>query len=271
MRTASGLRSIVLVLVASLAASISPVAAQSSSPPPDGITVIGYGQASGPADTATLELIVSSMDFSMPMSMMPQPGATPGAAEREQVAPLVDALIASGLGEEDIEVIVPPYLGNVFAPMGGPTVALIQVSVQDPSTDRITQIIDMASSVANEQQLMVGAVNVTFTVEDCTDLKTEAREAAFDDAVVNAGIQGGVTGVSPGDVLASRDAPYSAGYSPFGGISADGSCTTVFRSDVGGPAGPETFAPGDPTDVIVYATTEVTFEISADPGATPAG
>lgn len=154
-------------------------AAQQTADSASGLTVTGYGEASAPAETATLQLAITSDNFAPPQS--PPPGSIPGAQERESVAPIVSSLTALGIAEEDIEVIVGPYIANA-ASFTGPAIAMIRVTVTDPSAETITDVVDAASAGAAEQRLFVGGVDATFDVTDCAALEVQARESAIADA-----------------------------------------------------------------------------------------
>lgn len=268
MRTVAVLRSIAAVLVTSLILG-SPAFAQTTSPPPDGITVFGLGLASAPADSSTIQITVSSNNYAPPMGT--RPGATPGAEEREAVQPIVDSLLDTGLAEADITVTVPPFLGNSFSGPFGPASALIELTLDDPTSESIEEIINAASVGGGESGLVIGGVNVVHHVQDCNELRREAQQAAFNDATEQASIEAEIVGVTLGDVVAVRDVMYGPGLNadPFLVYTDDDSCS-FSTSNVYGAYGPVPYDVASEPLVTVYATTEVTFEFGSGMAATPA-
>jgi hypothetical protein len=113
-------RGALLVAVLALAAATIPPpgarAQEAADPPPRGITVVGYGKASAPAATAVLQLVASQEEMGPPRA--PDPRTTPGAQEREAVGPMVDALTAAGVPDEDIAVVVGVVVGGFYGPGG---------------------------------------------------------------------------------------------------------------------------------------------------------
>lgn len=278
MRRISVLRSLITVLIASMVFGTPVLAAQTSSASSAGISVVGYGQASAPADTATLQITVSSPNYGPPVA--PQPDATPGAAERESVAPVVSALVDAGVSESEIEVIVPPYFGGSYGSYAGPAIALINVSLDDPSAQRIVELIDASTVGAAQERLLVGSAGVIYVINDCTALQRDAREAAINDAREQADIQAGLLDASLGDITASRDVisePVSL-FGIYGGSAGAESvgemgCSSANTSNPYGyfdPFASSGFDPSAEPEVTVIATTELTFEMAADAEATPA-
>lgn len=82
------------------------------------ITVPGFGSASAPADSATIQLVVGEPAYGPPQPL--PPGAVPGEQERRAVPSVVEALVAEGVAESDIMVLVRPYVSdsiNVSGPL----------------------------------------------------------------------------------------------------------------------------------------------------------
>ncbi|MDQ4044372.1 MAG: hypothetical protein M3173_02850, partial [Chloroflexota bacterium] len=122
-----------------------------------GITATGYGQASAPADSATIQLSIASDNFGPPQPM--PPGGTPGASERNAVAPIVEALIDTGIAEDAIDVITGPYVAAVGS-MYGPTMAVIRFELPDPTADTISSAVDSAIAGAADARLVIGGLSV---------------------------------------------------------------------------------------------------------------
>jgi uncharacterized protein YggE len=239
--------------------------------PPRGVTVVGYGLAAAPAETAQLQMVASRLDFAPPRP--PDPGATPGAEELEAIGPMVDALTAAGVAEDDIRVVVSPVVGNFYGP-GGPGVARVDVNIDEPSPERITELINAGIVGAAEEDLVVQLVGVGYGVADCAPLQREARAAALADAQLRADLQAELIGVELGQITAVADVPVEPGVA----LSAYYGPTTPTDIGCAPPApaptsgSPITVAPFDPTgaaEVTVYAQVAVTYEMGRMTG-TPA-
>ena len=235
-----------------------------------GITVVGYGEASASAETADLQILVSSVNFGGPVA--PNPKAVPGEAERESVGPLVEGLIAAGIPEDDIVIVVSPILSQYYGP-SGPGVARVDVAVDGPTRERIDELLSAAVVGAAEENLVVGQVGVGYGVDDCAKLDREAREAAFSDAESRADRQAEVMGVSRGAALASSDVPVGASsFDPYFGLSSSQAPCAPSTPDpaIGASVSFPAYDPTSEAEVSVYAQVAVTFAIDvADGEATP--
>lgn len=266
MTPVSLLRAIVTAIVASLVLG-GPALSQSLTAPPEGITVIGMGQASAAPDSTIIQVTLSGAEMYGPPIL--QPGSTPGATERAAVQPVVDALMNTGIDEADINVVVTPFIGNPYSGMYGPVSAYIQVTIDEPTSDRIAGVMNAVTVGAAESRMPPPGFNVMHQLDDCSTLQQEARQAAFDDATRLATVEAGIVGVTLGDVVAVRDSMSVPTFStdPFMGYSADGSCTFSGTTNVYGPYGPMPYDMSDDPEITVYAATEVTFSIGGS--ATP--
>lgn len=229
---------------------------------PAGITVVGYGEASAPAETATLQILVSDVNFGGPV--VPRPNAVPGEAERESVGPLVEALVTAGIAEDDIAIVVSPVLNQFYGP-GGPGVARVDVVVDEPTRERIDELVSAAVVGAAEENLVIGQVGVGYGVADCAALDREARQAAFADAEDRADLQAEVMGLTRGDVVGSSDVPAgSASFDPYLGLasSSQRACAPPTQElAIGASVSLPSYDPtGDP-EVSVYAQVAVTFAL----------
>lgn len=230
------------------------------------VTVVGYGEASVPAETAQIQLTVSGNNYGPPP--VPRPGGTPGAEERESVAPIVAALVDAGIDEEQIDVLVGPFIGGAFA-FNGPAIAVLRFSIESPDLARIRELVDAASVGAADEGLLIGPVGALYEVADCAPLERDAREAAIADARANAEVQAELLGVTTGNVVGSRDIPVDLGMASiqYGEVPADQGCSPLV--DV---ALSTNLVPIDPTVepmVTVRMQVEVSFEITEEDAATP--
>ncbi len=231
----------------------------------EGITVIGYGKASAPAETAILQIVLTNEDYGRPRAI--RPGGTPGAQEREEAETVTDELRAVGVADDAIEVIVNPIGGEFFGPDSGQT--RIDVSVEEPTPERITELINAAILGASLENLFVGQVGVGYNVADCAPVERDAREEALSDAQERAEIQADLLGVELGDVRASADQPLdpilSIYYGPF---SPSGTgCAPASPSESGAPISVPPYDPTAPAEVNVYAEIAVTYALGEATGS----
>ncbi|HEV2129209.1 MAG TPA: SIMPL domain-containing protein [Thermomicrobiales bacterium] len=235
-----------------------------------GITATGYGQASAPADSATIQLSIASESFGPPQPM--PSGGTPGAAERNTVAPIVKALVDAGIPEDTINVLTGPYVTAVPS-MYGPTMAMIRFEVPNPTANTISSAVDAAIIGAADARLIIGALSVQLESADCAALEHDARAAAIADAREQAEVLAELTGLTTGAVVAVRDVPTGpeSGYM-FAGPTFLSGCSPfesdALNLDVYGGA---SYDPTQEPMVTAYAQVEMTFSTAAGPVATPAG
>jgi uncharacterized protein YggE len=270
MHTGSVIQSIVIVLLGMVLAGGSLVSAKGTTSGQPGISVIGHGEASAPAETATLHITVGEGNYAGPA--LPQPGVTPGEREREAVAPIVEALVDAGVQEEQIEVMVGPSiaeLGTFF----GPATAMIRATVDTPDRDQLAELIDAAGIAAAGERLYVGRVSATYAIEDCAPLERQAREMAVADAHDKADVMAELIDVSRGDVIGTRDVSSEspAAFGPYGPVTSLSPCGSedLAMSVLGAYALPP-FDPAMEPEVTAYATVELTFALADDVDATPA-
>ena len=255
------LRAIITVLVTGLLLG-GPALAQTLNTPPDGITVTGIGRASTAPDSSLIQIALSGGDmYGQPPIL--QPMATPGAAERETVQPIVEALVSAGIPESDINLVVTPYIGNAFAGMYGPVTSLIEVTLNDPTSEGIANVIGAATIGAGQARMPPPSFTVLHRLDDCSALEEEARRAAFDEATRLASVEADIIGVSVGDVVAIRDSFATPAYNtdPFMVASGEGGCSYSGMTNVYGPFGPAPYDMSDEPEVVAIAATDVTFSI----------
>ncbi len=261
-----------LALTTAIGPGIGVGAQQAAESPTQGITVIGYGQASATAETAEIQLVASQVEYGAPRP--PDPGATPGAEERQAVGPMVEAIKAAGVPEADINVVISAVIGVFYGP-GGPGVARVDVSIDNPTPERVREIIDAGIVGAAQEDLVLYQIGVGYGVADCAPLERQAREAALNDARTRGELQAELMGVSLGTPVAASDVPvnYSEALGAFYGGFAPTQITCSPPAPAPTSGAPVSVPPYDPTDeseVNVYAQTAVTYEIGSETMATPA-
>lgn len=267
-------RSLLIVTILALFGSLvgaTPAMAQGEPGTHAGITTSGYGEASGPAESATLEfLIIDEQSFYGGPPQAAPVEATPGAMARETVAPIIDAIEASGLAES-VEVVV-PVVRELYnqAPL-----ARIEVTVANPDREGLASLVTEVTRAAAGERLLLGYVGARFETSDCATLEREAREAALADAESRAGIQAELLGVELGDVVASSDVAASGLVNPYGGQPTSASnCDPTGSAFSGGQFGPGGTLPSfdlasDTGEVEIYRQLQVTYAIEGSE-ATPA-
>jgi uncharacterized protein YggE len=272
MRWVSLTSSVVALLLGSLLLAAPVAVAQTSPPAPAGITVLGTGSASAPAETATIILNVGQGFYEDKMPQMPEPSGTPRMTPQETVAPVVDALTAAGVPEGDIEILSNPYSGD-YGPAGGPVTSVIRFDLTAPTTEQISGLLDVAIPAATDAGLYVNMASAIYGVADCETLERQAREAAIADARQQAELQANLLDVTLGDLVASRDDPYAeimygGGYS---GVVPINSCSQgPVNQGVSILYGAAPFDPNMRAEVIVIDYVELTFDMTTSPEATPA-
>jgi uncharacterized protein YggE len=273
MKRLSFLSTVVALLLGSIFITTPLVAAQTMSGPLPGITVVGLGEASAPAETATIVIMLGAgYDYKDPAAME-KPGIWPssGASAEDSVGPVIDALVAAGVPAEEIELVSNPYSGD-YGPYGGPTQATLRFTLTDPTTERISEVLDAALAAAMDAGMFVNMTSALYGVADCAQLVREARGAAIEDARGQAGLQAELLDVSLGDVTASRDNPINAmAYSGvYAGSPVFNSCTLGGEVDtINALYSAPPFDPSVAPEVSIQATTELTFEIVRNESATP--
>jgi hypothetical protein len=263
---------VIVALIAALAVPANALTQGAAQAPTQGITVIGYGKSSAPAETAEIQMVATLQEFGGPRP--PDPDATPGAQERESVESMVQGLQDVGVAEEDIEVVVGPAIGAFYGP-GGPGVARVDVAVEAPTQERITELINAGIVGAAEENLVLSLIGVGYAVADCAPLERDAREAAFNDARTRGELQAELMGLPLGEAVAASDVPinFSQALNTFYGpvTPTQVPCSPPAPAPTGGsPVSVPPFDPTDGAEVNVYAQVAVTFEIGTDAEATPA-
>lgn len=193
---------------------IAPVAAQPLPPNVRTIQVMGTGAATAPAETARIQLsLVRYADYAVdpmapmapmapmeevavevdveigegtPEAVMSEPAVTMASSPNvviteDDLAPVLDALVAAGAPEDAIRVNTGPSIGGYFGP-GAPGYALIEIMVPDPTVELVKEIIMAASDEVAGGSISMEQVGVEYNVADCTPLLEAAQAAAFADA-----------------------------------------------------------------------------------------
>jgi len=182
---------------------------------PQGISVSGEGRASAAPDMAVLGLGVSAK------------AATVKAANsrvQEAMGDLLDSLEDNGVEEKDIQTsqfsIYPEYdYRNGEQILTGYRVShMVQVKV--PDIDKAGEVIDDAVEAGGD---LLQVQSISFTIDDTTALRSEARQQAVTDAQAKADELATLAGVSLGKptyITESISTPYPQPYFDRGGVYA---------------------------------------------------
>ena len=222
------------------------------------VAVLGTGEASAPAESGTLQLILRAVDpfaaqaaGSEGQASPPSPPGQPPALTEEQVQPVADAIVAAGVAEGVVEVIISQGPGGPF----GPGAAQVLVELDRADLDLAQNLVTAGSEAAGQTGLFVESVGAGYEVADCDRLVREARRAAAEDARSRAQGVAEVLGLRLGDVVLASETPY------YGGEAGSGCTPPTF-----GPAGKGTyFPPFDPSaepEVEVYAQLNLAYAIA---------
>jgi len=193
----------------------SAAASQVNNSQPQGLSVSGEGRASAAPDVAVLGLGVSAK------------AATVKAANsqaQEAISDLLDSLEDNGVQEKDIQTsqfsVYPEYdyRNNEQILTGYRVTHMLQVKVRD--IDKAGEVIDDAVEAGGD---LLQVQSISFTIDDTTALRSEARAEAVADAQTKAEELATLAGVSLGKptyISESISTPYSQPYYDRGGVYA---------------------------------------------------
>jgi hypothetical protein len=234
-----------------------------------GIVATGFGSASEPAQSATLQFLVGSdMFFGMGMPMMeatevgpgtPESGPAPvmeaplsGRLTEDSLLPIIEALIAAGAASEAIETTVPTETGGFTGP-GGPEAGEIEVIVDQPGGELLSGLVAAVRDAAPGAGLSVLHVGVEYEAADCASLIQQARDVAIADAQERAeGLAAGL-GVTLSELIQASETPYF-GAPEAGSCAPEGSDAFFY-----GPFGPGTYPLFDPESTEATVSIQVTL------------
>lgn len=153
------------------------------------LTVTGVGQGSVPADRAILQLFyypITPVDLTVPSTV-------PAPIDASELQFIVNALTEIGVSASDINVYADP---NSY---GG---ARVQLTLAQPTTDRISQIIAQTNEVVAESERFSPSGNsVIYTIEQCSVPENAARQKALAEVQTRAADLATIAGVELGEIL----------------------------------------------------------------------
>ena len=199
-----------------------PVAAQDDSTAAGSrgmIEVTGIGEADGEAVGAVLQFILRAQ-FDPNVDGMSElkfdPSSQPEVTE-EQVAAVVEGLIAAGVPEERVASVVQP--SGPYSGMFGYGVAVVAAELDVELLANIEEIADAAVTAGEEAGITFDPVNAAYSIANCSDVERAALADAVASGTEQARMLAEVLGVELGSLVkASRQASYGGYYG--GGPSA---------------------------------------------------
>ncbi|MFN6559730.1 MAG: SIMPL domain-containing protein [Nostoc sp. ChiSLP01] len=167
------------------------------------LMVMGQGVGRVPADTADIELVISSKDSNDELQTQPsalsqvrrgtlpvlllnnktpigQIPSTPTLESQKPLTkatlqPIVDSLVANRISADKIQVQVNPNSTD--------NNAKILVRVEKPTRDRIQEIVGTANKATSKiENLSINSVGVEYAVNDCQALQSSVYQSAMKDA-----------------------------------------------------------------------------------------
>jgi uncharacterized protein YggE len=232
-----------------------PYGSQALSVGQPGIVVLGSGEASAPAESGTLQLILravppqgdQSSDVAAPA---PGPGGQSPALTDDQVQPVVDALTAAGVSNRSIKVLISPSFGGPF----GPGAAQVLITLSQDKLKLASDLVTAGSEAAGQNGLNLESVGAGFEVADCDTLIREARQAAATDARARAEALAEVMKLTLGEILLVSETP----------SYGDGSgCSTPFPGSDPSATYFPSFDPSTKPEVEVYSQLNDTYAIAS--------
>ena len=184
------------------------------------VMVVGHGQISRPADKASIQLVVLSYDISkMAAYTTPEPGTAPSTPPippltPEMLKPFVAALVAAGVPAGDIKVLMGDVPGASPYNYYGEGSAAIAFDVAQPTSDRITKIMDAAQGAIGSK-LYLQDRYIGYVTNSCDDMEAKAYVAAVADAHDRAQILASAMQVNLSSVSSVAEMPIVPGSSPY--------------------------------------------------------
>jgi uncharacterized protein YggE len=165
-------------------------ASQASNSEAQGLSVNGEGRASAAPDMAVLGLGVSAKASTVKAA---------NSETQDAMSDLLDSLEDNGVQEKDIQTsqfsVYPEYdyRNGEQIPTGYRVSHMVQVKVRD--IDKVGEVIDDAVKAGGD---LLQVQSISFTIDDTTALRSEAREEAVTDAQAKAEELATLVGVSLG-------------------------------------------------------------------------
>ncbi|MFE0750218.1 SIMPL domain-containing protein [Gordonia sp. NPDC058843] len=194
-RTRTALRASALAVIAAVAVVVSGCGSDPAGDQPRSVTVVGTGQVTGTPDTLRADIGVEAT----------APDVTTALNETSaKVTDVTDAVVAAGVERKDVATQQVSVNPQYTSPSPGGTSEVggyiasntIRVTIRDIS--KASAVLSAAATAGGDNTRIS---NVSFAIDDDSDLLDQAREAAFTDARGRAEQYANLAGDSLGKVL----------------------------------------------------------------------
>ncbi|MBW4516731.1 MAG: SIMPL domain-containing protein [Timaviella obliquedivisa GSE-PSE-MK23-08B] len=173
---------------------------------PAGVTAVGSGLATAPADVAVMYLNYYSNYYPQPSENPNMPPPPPPTATAADMKPVVDALLAAGAIAENIEATADPNASGGFR---------VRVKLDKPTQDNVQALVAAANTAASKNsKFSTGGAQVGYFTNNCSALETEARRLAMADARSRSNALAATAGITLGSLTAVTE---SATFGYYGG------------------------------------------------------
>lgn len=189
-------------------------------PLPNGLTAVGSGVATAPADIAVMYLNYYSNYYPQPSDNPNTPPPPPPTATAADMKPVVDALVAAGAIAGNVEANADPNAAGGFR---------IRVKLDKPTQAKVQALISAANTAASKNsKFSTGGAQVGYFTNNCPALETEARRLAMVDARSRSATLATTAGVTLGRLTAVTE---SATFGYYGGASCPSATDTQGLQD----------------------------------------
>ena len=245
-----------VALVATMLLLATPASAQTPTPSAGTITVTASGTASAPADSALVVITLGTDTSVMPVEPYDAAATSPTpSTETIDPQPVIDALVAQGVPQEDIAEVVPPFAGE-WGGIYGPLPVSITFSLDQPDVEFLRELLQTTLDTAHANGWLVNTFGVLYEVADCAPLYRQARANAVTNAEAAAADQAAALESSLGEPIGSRDNTMFGGGFPTANCGADP--TTLGMAKIYAASA---FDPAAPAEVSVTIWLDVTFDL----------
>jgi len=175
---------------------------------PAGLTAVGSGLATAPADVAVIYLNYYSNYYPQPSEDPNTPPPLPPAATAADIKPVIDALVAAGAIAGDVEANPDPNAAGSFR---------VRVKFDKPTQAKVQALVAAANTAASKNnKFSTGGAQVGYFTNNCPALETEARRLAMADARSRSSALATTAGVDLGRLTSVTE---SATFGYYGGTS----------------------------------------------------
>jgi uncharacterized protein len=156
----------------------------------DGLSAVGTGIVSAPADVAVVYLNFYSNYYPQPSEDPNAPPPQPPVASAADIKPVIDAIVASGIAAGDVESIADPSSPGSFR---------VRAKMDKPTQARLQALVAAANgAVAKNSKFASGGAQIGYFSNNCPALENQARTQAVADARSRATALASAAGVSLG-------------------------------------------------------------------------